>query len=428
MANKILTSEARQETAGAVRRMCDNCKRTGRVWCPHNAALEIRARLSGSMKQDMFGPTPPHVFVGHNFYPNVYWGPLVSSQPVEDDPSAMYGQTLEQIIESRASMVRGMKRGLVKQGGRLLDEAQQAVMSIKPVDAEAHFKKAPRFSLELDDITHPIGASAPIEKFKVTDNPIVPKRVDELHEEGVLANAALRELLLEGFDVHYLSKLLTAGILGKEENRKLVPTKWAITATDDIAGKRFMESLRDCRELETPLVYSNTYLDNHFEILLLPGNWEYEQFEAALTKELEELKRKRAARSALTYSSAAWADWKYDGRINISEEHEPFAGRTAYADSQGGGYYAARFAVAEALFHMKRQARAIVFREIGTGYDIPVGVWEVRENVRHAFLNEPERFATREAALAHISEKLSIPLKEYMKRSKILLQRRLNEF
>lgn len=411
-------------------RLCDSCKRAMRAWCPHNAALEMRARISGSLKQEMFGPTPPHVFVGHNFYPNVYWGPLVSSQIVEDDPSEMYGQTLERIIESRASMVRGMKKGGVKQGGRMLDEAQQAVMSIKPVDAEARFSKPPVFSLELDNVAHPVGASAPIEKFKVADNPVVPKRVDELHEEGNLASDALRELLMEGFDVHYLSKLLTAGILGKHESRKLVPTKWAITATDDTAGKRFMESVRDCREIEEARVYSNTYLDNHFEILLLPGNWEYEQFETALTREIEELHRKKKDRTSLDYSSALpWQDWKLNmSQINMSGEHEGFGGRSDYADRQGGGYYAARFAVAESLFRMKRQARAIVFREIGTAYDVPVGVWEVRENVRHAFLNEPEKFGSKEDALAFLSGRLAVPVKEYMKRSKILLQRRLNEF
>ena len=409
-------------------KLCDSCKRSGRVWCPHNAALEIRARMAGSFKQEMFGPTPPNVFVGHNFYPKVYWGPLVSAQPVEDDPSAMYGMSLEGIIESRASMVRGMARSGVTEKGRMLEEAQLAVMSIKPVDAEARFSRTPVFSLELDDIAHPVGASAPIEKFKVADNPVVPKLVDELHDEGVKANSAIRELLLSGFGVHYLSKLLTSGILGGKEKRKLVPTKWAITATDDMAGRRFMESIRDCREIEGLRVYSNTYLDNHFEILLLPGNWEYEQFETALTPELEGLHKKRKERGNLQYSSAAWADWKYDGRVNISEEHEPFSGRSDYAEMQGGGYYAARFSVCEALYRMGRQARAIVFREIGTGYDVPVGVWEVRENVRHAFANPPEKFESKEQALSHLSEKLAVPLKEYIKRSAVLMQRRLNEF
>ena len=56
-------------------KLCDSCRRQGRVWCPHNAALEIRARIAPTLKRDMFGPTPPHLFVGHNFYPNVYWGP-----------------------------------------------------------------------------------------------------------------------------------------------------------------------------------------------------------------------------------------------------------------------------------------------------------------------------------------------------------------
>ncbi|MEM2138013.1 MAG: hypothetical protein QW568_02905 [Candidatus Anstonellaceae archaeon] len=411
-------------------KLCDGCKRNGRVWCPHNAALEIRARMQQSFKQEMFGPSPPFVFVGHNHYPNVNWGPMVTSSESKsvDDPAQMYGMTVEQIIEQRASLVRGVKKGNVKLADRMLIEAQEAVMSIKPVDAETRFRHAPVFALELDDVAHPVGASAPIERFRVADNPVVPKKVDEFYNESILAQTALQELLLEGFDVHYLSKLLMSGVLGKKENRKLVPTKWAITATDDTAAKQYMESIRYCKELSVPLVYSNTYLENHFEILLLPGNWEYEQFETALTRELEELHKKKQQKDKLHYSMSNWSEWKYDGRVNISEEHEGFAGRTAYAESQGGGYYAARFGVCEALYRMRRQARAIVFREIGTGYDVPVGVWEVRENVRRAFLNPPEMFQTREEALAHLSEKLCVPLKEYVKRSLILPQRRLNEF
>ena len=234
-------------------KLCDSCRRQGRVWCPHNAALEIRARIAPTLKRDMFGPTPPHLFVGHNFYPNVYWGPMVSSEAASDDPRDMYGMSLEKIIESRAGLVRGMKKDSVKTTSRMLSEAQSAVMSIKPVDVEARFSHDPVFSLELDDVTHPMGASAPIEKFKVTDNPSVPKKVDSLANDSTLANDAVVELLLSGFDVHYLSKLLTAGVLGKKENKKMVPTKWAITATDDMVAKHMMESVRDNREIEEPL-------------------------------------------------------------------------------------------------------------------------------------------------------------------------------
>ncbi len=420
--------------------LCSSCRKTGRVWCPHNAALQIRSKLSGSLKQEMFGPSPPNIFVGHNFYPTVYWGPLVSADEehgTEEDPSKMYGMSLQQIVEARAGMVRGMKRDRVQARGRMLQESQEAVMSIKPVDVEARFSKPPSFSLEFDAVAHPIGASAPIERFRLAGNPEIPKKVDELADEGMKAQAALQELLLSGFDVHYLSKLLASGILGGKEARKLVPTKWAITATDDMAGKRLMESVRDYRELSEIRLYSNKYLENHFEVLLLPGSWEYEQFETALTPEIESLQKKRLEnfqtgrkdeRYALRYVPAAWEDWKADGRINISQEHEPFSGRRDYADRQGGGYYAARFAVAEGLYNMNRQARAIVFREIGTGYMVPVGVWEVRENVRHAFLNPPEKFDDLGQALSYLSDKLAVPMREYARRSLVLSQRKLTEF
>jgi hypothetical protein len=340
----------------------------------------------------------------------------------------MYGMGMEEIIASRSSLVRGMKKSDVKLPGKMLAAAQEAVMSIKPVDVEAHFSREPTFALELDDVAHPVGASAPIDKFKVTDNPVIPKRVDQLANDNTLANDALCELLIHGFDVHYLTKILSAGILGKRENKKMVPTKWAITATDDMAAKRLLLEVKNFREISEPQVFSNTYLDNHFEILLLPGSFEYEQFEAALTPEIEARKRKLLSMGGIRFTPAAWADWKTDGRVNFSEEYEPYGGRSDYAESQGGGYYAARFAVSEALYRMRRQARVVVFREIGSNYTVPVGVWEVRENVRHAFMNRPDRFVTREAALAAVSERLSVPLSEYMRKSRLLTQRKLTEF
>ena len=59
---------------------------------------------------------------------------------------------------------------------------------------------------------------------------------------------------------------------------------------------------------------------------------------------------------------------------------------------------------------------------------MPVGVWEVRENVRHAFMNPAKKFDTLKEALADINTRLMIPVEEYVKKSEILRQRRLSEF
>ena len=77
---------------------------------------------------------------------------------------------------------------------------------------------------------------------------------------------------------------------------------------------------------------------------------------------------------------------------------------------------------------MKRQARVVVFREVYEGYAVPVGVWQVRENVRNAMKSDCEKFSTLKEALDYIRPRLRIPLEEYVKRSKILRQMRLSDF
>jgi len=115
-------------------------------------------------------------------------------------------------------------------------------------------------------------------------------------------------------------------------------------------------------------------------------------------------------------------------RPTIQEEYEGFEGRSDYALKEGGGYYAGRLAVTEALHRMKKQARTIIFREIYEGYTIPVGVWEVRENVRKALQKKPKRFSNMTAALEDIETRLRIPPREYLKNSEMLKQRKLSEF
>ena len=139
----------------------------------------------------------------------------------------------------------------------------------------------------------------------------------------------------------------------------------------------------------------------------MPGSWEFENFEA-------------------------WAPgsfWSQNiKKTEITEEYEPFGGRTKYADKQVGGYYATRFGIVESLQKMKRQARVVVFREIYEGYMVPVGVWQVRENIRNAMKSSYKKFPTKKEALNYIKAKLRTSLDEYLKKSRILKQKRLADF
>jgi hypothetical protein len=379
------------------------------------SSIDLHALQQKQEKESIFGPTPPNIFVGRIGYPDIRWGPLVSvddsasssHSAILDNPAKWYGMEYSKIIEMQVSMVRSKSSLNIYGRTRLLERAQESAMSVKPIDAEITFTKKPKFNMDFSHYTLPMGSSAPLKDFVVAENPVIPKKVDELIQERVKAVEAVDELYSDGHDVYYLTRLLSGGILGRETSRKLVPTRWSITAVDDMVGKQMMDKVRTFPEISHFEVYTAEFLHNHFEILLLPGRWEFEQFEAWAAGSL-------------------WDQGKKD--YNIEHEYEPFEGRTKYAEEEGGGYYAGRIGVAEALAKRGKQARAIIFREIAPEYNVPVGVWEVRENSRHAMESPHKTFTTLNDALAHLSTRLKIPINEYRRRSRILPQTRLSDF
>ncbi|MFH0922492.1 MAG: hypothetical protein V1811_00360, partial [Candidatus Micrarchaeota archaeon] len=350
-------------------------------------------------------------FVGWSNYPNVSIGPLVSvsegDAAIYDSPDKWYGLGFEDIIRFRSSLVIGRSRQHVKQKTRLLSDLQDAVMSRKTVDMEVEFDRAPVYSMSYSPISQPMGPSARIEKMELAENPRVPRKIYSAVGEDVRVRELLPELVSSGIDYYYLQKLLSAGLLGKKQDKKIVPTRWGITATDRMMGDYFIRQVKECDAVSDVLVFTNEYLYNHFEILLLPGLWEFEQFESWAAKTI-------------------WTSQQ--SKPSIAHEYEPFGGRSDYAVTEGGGYYAGRFACSEGLAQMHKQARVVVFREIYEGYQMPVGVWELRENIRNAFRKAPERHATVKDALNSISTRLRHGMHDYLGKSIVLRQRRLTEF
>ncbi|PIT85743.1 hypothetical protein COU36_01525 [Candidatus Micrarchaeota archaeon CG10_big_fil_rev_8_21_14_0_10_59_7] len=392
-------------------RQCLSCK--GRLWCglpscPLLEKLRVEAPIARKALMSVFGPSPPNAFVGWQGYPSVQVGPLVAIEEgmdarLYDSPAEWYGLPYADIIRFRSSLARGMRRQRVSESSAMIGEIQSVVMSTKPVDVEARFSKPLSFKMSFSPVSQPMGPTAPLLDLRLAGNPTVPKKVDEFANEKIKVRDALPELLSSGLDYYYVQKVLSAGLLG--EKKKLVPTRWAITAADKMIADLYLREIKNFPPVSEFLIFSSDYLYNHFEVLLLPGMWEFEQFEAW----------------------SAGTVWTPDGG-GISQEYEPYGGRSDYADSEGGGYYAGRFGVTEGLRNMRRQARVVIFREIGQEYQLPVGVFEVRENVRHAFKNPPAKFATLQDAFTELRLRLRNPLEAYLSKSEVLRQKRLSDY
>ena len=392
-------------------RLCVICKGKGLCGnkrCPLITRIQIKPKIEKSVSIEFFGPSIS-VFVGRVGYPNINIGPLgaIEFKRDLDNPNSWFGKDYSEIIELRSYTLRSKYIQNVYSKSIFIEKIQELALSSKPVDIEMYFKRKPVMKLSFSDIIQPMGPSATLKKLRITENPKIQNKVEKIINDEIKTSEACFLLYKKGEDVYKITTILSSGVLGLKENKKLVPTRWSITCIDDIIAKNLIEKIKEYPSINQYLVYSSEYLFNHFEILLIPGKWEYENFEA-------------------------WAPGSFWSKNlkkpMIVEEYESFKGRTSYADKEGGGYYAARLGVVEGLNKIKKQAKVVVFREVYEGYTIPLGVWVVRETVRNAFKNKPKRFEDLKSALNYINLKLKLPLKEYIKKSKILQQKRLIDF
>jgi len=366
--------------------------------------LSLNRKLKNlKISEEFYGPTPPYLLVGAYNYPKVRIGSMLSLSNPEysANPSKLYGQSYDRIITQFGMNMLGTDKTYIK--NPINDDITDSILSYKPVSLEVKFKKMPTLNPQFSVYTIPTGYSAPVKKVKLVDNPKIPRITYNIINDDIKAQDAILKITMKT-DMYYTMRLLSAGVLGKENNKRLVPTKWAITAVDDILTKQYLKIIKDYKWIDNYEVYTNKFLHNRFVILLIPGPWEYEQYEAWPTE-------------------SPWGtSWGFN------HEYEPFKGRKKYAEIQAGGYYAARYGVVEHLYLRKRQAKAIVFREIDEEYSIPVGVWQVRENVRNAMQKQPIKFNKLSEALDYIRPLLKIKLNEYMKKNIILKQKTLFEF
>ncbi len=390
----------------------------GKSICPILSKAEsIVKHLPQLDCERMDGSSPPGAFVGHVGYPRVYLGPLIPPSKGDtmllDTPELWLGKDIQTIIDYRFSLVRGKSLVDIHDAtdpGKYLLDLHDLALSSSSVEVDAKFRKKPRMAVTLSEDTQPFGPSAMIQDMRVVPSTGVRKLEAVYYDGDQLATGGMVELYEDGIQVSKIQRVLSLGMLGVQEQRKVVPTRWSITAVDDTLSKYLLKSVKQYPPINKFEVYRYTYLDNVYTAILSPRNWEYECIEA-------------------WFPGTAWNET--GASPAMMGDHEPFEGRTTYA-SIGGCYYSTRLAVGEALERKQRQASAVVLREIRPGYILPVGVWNVRESVRAALRAQPFTFDTFKQALSFACEHLTIPERIWTRNSALirneLFQRRLNQY
>jgi DNA repair protein NreA len=396
--------------------MCLQCRAAkllcGKPRCPIIVQAQSMAKVGGSpYSPTVQGSSPPGVFVGRLGYPKVSIGPMVPSvfgdTSILDTPELWLGKPLEQIVDYRYSLVRGNARADVSEASDprgLLSSLQEVAMASRPVDSELRLSKAPRRILTLSEDTQPYGPSAPLRAFD-HGNATADRRIETaLYDRDLKAVDAVNSLYRKGVLVTRIQRAFSLGMFGEGARRKIVPTRWSITAVDSSISQGLLAGVKRNQTIDDFRVYSVRVYDNLYVALLLPEPWRFEWIEA-------------------WFPNTTWN--QFTNTPYMIGDYEEHFGRKTYA-RVGGCYYSTRLAVAEALDRERRQAAAIVLRETYPGFIMPLGVWNIRESIRSLMKQPYESHDSFAPAIESALGKLTIPSAKWIRES-VLLSRELTQ-
>ncbi|PCR89718.1 DNA repair protein NreA [Natrinema ejinorense] len=354
---------------------------------------EFERQFDDALSGDtLVGSTSPSIFVGRSNYPDIPVGLL---SPVGDEAAAedyvtdgdwyQQGYAIDDVLQRRTGLLNSSKRANVESpsiASRLtpnVDDVwdgfvgvqREVAIADRPVDLEIGLDGKPDLGLDAGtDVATPRGPRATASNAELRENPYVPRPIKKtLEDDDWRAEGAMTYLYRRGFDIYDINSILSAGALGQTKQRRLVPTRWSITAVDDAIGKFLRGRIHNAPSIDEVQVWANEYVGNRYWIVLTPGNWEFE---------LVEMK-------------APGSIWNPDPHDDVwmASAAEGYEGRSSYVEETAGAYYAARLGVLEHLESIGRQAKCLVLREVSDDYWAPVGVWQVRESVRNAFDGPP---------------------------------------
>lgn len=365
-------------------------------------------RLSGRglfSSDSLSGSSPPSVFVGSYGYPRVGVGPMVP--PVHGDtalldaPERWAGRTAEEVIDFRLGLVRGVRPVRVGEtSGRYIESLQEMAMSERPADSDIRFDGPAVPSGAPDGQSAPFGPVGRIRNARFSSSPAQRRIEKAYYDTDLRADEAVMELYDGGIEVSRIQRCFSVGMLGRR--RRLVPTRWSITATDDIISRALVRSVLDAPLIDSHRVFFFEQMSNLFSVVLFPHRWVYEMTEA----------------------------WYSGGALGFGSDREDARG-IGHPPAIAGAYFAARLAVAEYLARHGVQAGVLVLREIRPEYSIPVGVWQVREAVRAAMGREPEITDGFGRSLDAACRPMNVSRREWLSHGRILdmiRQRSMSDF
>lgn len=353
--------------------LCIRCKGAkllcGKSACPIISKVYITQGLKVDV-DSVSGDSPPSIFVGHYGYPKVRIGPALPTRrgdtEIYERPDLWGKMTIDDIAKMRFSLYRGYKVLPISSPSdpnNYLLELHDLILSAKPVFSEIEYSSKER-KIDFSAESQPFGPGGYAKSFYHESSTSHPS-VEKIYYDTDLKAVNALELLYPETSIYTIEKLFSAGMLGKTRSRKIVPTRWSITAVDKILSDQLIQLVRNFSEAEGYMYFHFRRIGNEYYILISPGDYSYEMVEN-------------------WNNGSIWTGPREAGAEGDYEK----PGRMVTNPRIGGAFFAAKLPILEFLKKKERKGNILVIRFIDGDYTMPLGVWQVRENVKSAMQTE----------------------------------------
>lgn len=334
--------------------------------------------------------SPPGVTVEAAKYPMMTVGILASTDAQEylsifDHPESWTGLNRETILSMRRELYRftvPINARAIKSSD-FIEALQTIALSVSPVAIEVETASLPPKGLQPLGGQLPTSPTVDTHSVEIASDPEISRVAKNITQLDIPASEATWKLLDYDYSIDQVARLMSVGLLGRTDSRRLVPTRGAYKAVIDGYINRSLMELAEKPESESYRIYTSELIDESFTILIRPGDPRVDYLRIERTpKGLERGVSFERLKNAVT-----------DPKTAVFGDHARFSGYQQIVKEQERSHIT--------IFHFARNNKNNI-----------LGPWVVRAGVKLALESEPIELDSRENSLTVLESILtpSLPI------------------
>ena len=342
--------------------------------------------------------SPPGVTVEAIKYPLMTVGILAATDAQEylsifDHPESWTGLNRETILSMRRELYRFTIpiNARTMKSSEFIEVLQTIALSVSPVAIEVETANLPPRNL------HPLGGQLPaspaveIQSIEIVSEPEISRVAQRITQLDIPASESAWKLLDYDYSLDQVARLMSVGLLGRIDGRRLVPTRGAYKAVIDGYINRSLIELIEKPKASSYRVFTSELLGENFTILVQPGEPRVDYLRIERTqKGLERGASFERLKVAVT-----------DPKTAVFADH-------------------ARFSAYEKLVQHQENSHMTIFHFARSNKNNILGPWVVRAGVKDALESNPLELDNRENSLTVLESLLSPSLAVWTERNTLL--------